>query len=153
MKKKIDFIEFFVIIILSGIVFFTAGQYDLFERLVVFTAKHEDWELDEFIVVAIFWVFATTYFLIQKVRLNNKINSELEESNNELQQAIEKINQLQGIVPICASCKNIRDDGGFWHQVEVYVQEHSQAQFTHGICPDCAQKLYPDILSTDFSER
>jgi YesN/AraC family two-component response regulator len=61
----------------------------------------------------------------------------------ELKTALAEIRTLRGIIPICASCKKIRDDGGYWHQVEVYVRDHSEAQFSHGICPDCAEKLYP----------
>ena len=64
-----------------------------------------------------------------------------------LQKATEKIKTLQGIIPICASCKNIRDDKGYWNQIEAYIREHSHAEFTHSICPECAQKLYPDIFN------
>ena len=49
---------------------------------------------------------------------------------------------LRGLIPICASCKKIRDDKGYWSQVEVYVRERSEAEFSHGICPDCMKKLY-----------
>ena len=54
------------------------------------------------------------------------------------------ITHLEGIVPICASCKKVRDDKGCWHQIEVYVSDKSEAEFSHGICPECAKKLYPD---------
>ena len=63
----------------------------------------------------------------------------------ELRLALNQIKTLRGIVPICASCKKIRDDQGYWSQVEVYVQHHTEAQFSHGICPDCVQKLYPEL--------
>jgi hypothetical protein len=49
-------------------------------------------------------------------------------------------------LPICASCKKIRDDGGYWQQLEVYISNHSDADFTHGICPDCMKKLYPEYV-------
>ena len=52
---------------------------------------------------------------------------------------------LQGLLPTCASCKKIRDAQGDWHRIEAYIEEHSEAQFTHGICPECRQKLYPDL--------
>lgn len=61
----------------------------------------------------------------------------------ELQEALEHIRTLRGIVPICANCKKIRDDEGYWHRVEAYVSEHTEAQFSHGICPECAKALYP----------
>ncbi len=63
----------------------------------------------------------------------------------ELHKALEDIKTLRGIIPICANCKKIRDDKGYWNQVEVYVRKHSEAEFSHGICPDCAKKLYPDL--------
>ncbi len=53
--------------------------------------------------------------------------------------------------PICANCKQIRDDKGYWTQVEAYIQERSQARFTHGICPDCMKKLYPDFTQKEDS--
>jgi hypothetical protein len=65
----------------------------------------------------------------------------------ELKKALEEIKTLSGFLPICASCKKIRDDQGYWKQIEVYISEHSEAEFSHGICPECAQKLYPDIYN------
>ncbi|MCZ6643227.1 MAG: PAS domain-containing protein [Gammaproteobacteria bacterium] len=70
---------------------------------------------------------------------------ELEQSNRELQQALDNIKTLSGLVPICAHCKSIRDDEGFWQQLEVYVSQHSDAQFSHGICPACLKMHYPDV--------
>jgi len=63
----------------------------------------------------------------------------------ELQKALSKVKQLSGLLPICASCKNIRDDKGYWKQMESYIRDHSEAEFSHGICPECMKKLYPDI--------
>ncbi len=64
----------------------------------------------------------------------------------ELQAALAKIKTLRGLIPICASCKKIRDDQGYWTQVEVYIRDHSEAEFSHGICPECAKKLYPGFI-------
>jgi membrane protein CcdC involved in cytochrome C biogenesis len=66
-------------------------------------------------------------------------------SKNKLQKALDEIKTLSGMIPICASCKKIRDDKGYWRAVEHYIEEHTTAEFTHGICPDCAAKLYPDL--------
>jgi CheY-like chemotaxis protein len=63
----------------------------------------------------------------------------------ELQQALTNVKSLSGLLPICASCKKIRDDQGYWSQVERYVQDHSQATFTHGMCPDCAKIYFPGL--------
>jgi PAS domain S-box-containing protein len=62
----------------------------------------------------------------------------------ELSEALAHVKTLSGLLPICAGCKKIRDDGGYWQAVEVYIKEHSNADFTHGLCPDCAQRLYPE---------
>ena len=61
----------------------------------------------------------------------------------ELSQAFDQIKTLRGIVPICSGCKKIRDDQGFWQQVEVYVHDHTEAEFSHGLCPECLQRLRP----------
>ena len=63
----------------------------------------------------------------------------------ELEDAISRIKQLHGLLPICASCKKIRDDQGYWNQIEGYISSHSDAEFSHSICPDCAKTLYPKI--------
>ena len=74
---------------------------------------------------------------------------EREQLIRELQDALSKIKTLGGLLPICSSCKNIRDDRGYWTQVEVYISEHSEAGFTHGLCPECAKRLFPDYYEGD----
>ena len=71
--------------------------------------------------------------------------SRLEKTTERLQGALDSIKTLEGLLPICANCKNIRDDNGYWHQVEVYIRNNSKAEFSHSICPTCAQKLYPEL--------
>jgi hypothetical protein len=63
----------------------------------------------------------------------------------ELQEALVQVKTLSGLLPICSSCKKIRDDTGYWNQIETYLHKHSEAEFTHSICPDCIKKLYPDF--------
>jgi len=58
---------------------------------------------------------------------------------------ITELKELREIIPICASCKKIRDDEGLWENVEAYIKKYTDAQFSHGICPECAKKIYPDI--------
>ncbi|MFC1975030.1 response regulator [Chloroflexota bacterium] len=76
-----------------------------------------------------------------------RVQKELEEKNSWLQQALDNIKTLEGFIPICSNCKQVRDDEGFWQQVEVYVRDHSKAEFTHGICPDCMKRLYPELYN------
>ncbi len=73
------------------------------------------------------------------------INETLNAAYVEMREALSKVKMLTGMLPICASCKKIRDDKGYWNQIEAYIRNHSEADFSHGICPDCAQKLYPDV--------
>ena len=67
----------------------------------------------------------------------------LARKNRELQQALAKVKELSGLLPICMTCKKIRDDKGYWNQIETYIRDRSEAEFTHGICPECAARLYP----------
>ncbi len=67
----------------------------------------------------------------------------------ELRRAFDQIKTLRGIVPICAGCKKIRDDKGYWDMVEVYVSNHTEAQFSHCICPDCMKRLYPEFMDKE----
>lgn len=71
------------------------------------------------------------------------------ERTKELKDTITKMNVLRGLLPICSSCKKIRDDQGYWRQVELFVAEHSEARFSHGICPDCMTTLYGKIMEED----
>ena len=74
---------------------------------------------------------------------------DLEQINKELKEALETIKKLEGILPICAKCKKIRDDKGNWIQMEKYIRDRSEARFSHSICPECAKKLYPDFVIDD----
>jgi sigma-B regulation protein RsbU (phosphoserine phosphatase) len=73
--------------------------------------------------------------------------AEREELIVQLQTALAEVQTLSGIIPICANCKKVRDDRGYWNQVEAYIQSRSLAKFSHGICPDCSTQLYPEITA------
>ena len=75
-----------------------------------------------------------------------KTEEEKEKLIAELQSALATIKKLYGILPICSSCKKIRDDKGSWNQLETYIHDHSEAEFSHGLCPECAKKLYPEYF-------
>jgi PAS domain S-box-containing protein len=78
-----------------------------------------------------------------------RAEEERERLIEELQEALAKVKTLSGLLPICASCKRIRDDRGYWQQIEAYIQEHSDAEFSHSVCPECARKLYPEIFQDE----
>ena len=73
-------------------------------------------------------------------------NIELEKLNQDLQHALAEVKTLSGLLPICAHCKKIRDDQGYWNQIETYMAKRIDVEFTHGICPSCAKKFFPDAI-------
>lgn len=81
-----------------------------------------------------------------------KRTKKLTEVNIKLNQSIEELKTLRGIIPICASCKKIRDDSGYWNLLEAYITKHSLAEFSHSICPDCAKRIYPEIYEEMYPE-
>jgi len=87
--------------------------------------------------------------IVEYRRAHKRYLAERETLIGELQDALAKVKQLSGFLPICASCKKIRDDKGYWQQIEAYVRDHSEAEFSHGICPDCAQRIYPEYYKKE----
>jgi hypothetical protein len=104
--------------------------------------------LDSLLLV-IFLIPVIFLFVYRPISLDMKklfeINEEKDKIIKKLNLALDEIKKLEGVIPICASCKNIRDDLGYWTQVEQYISEHSDAKFSHGICPKCVKKLYPEL--------
>ena len=83
--------------------------------------------------------------IVHDIFERKKNETERESLIRKLQSALSEVKTLRGFLPICASCKKIRDDKGYWNQLEVYISAHSDASFSHGLCPECARKLYPDL--------
>jgi len=79
-------------------------------------------------------------------KARNFLEERVSERTAELQQAIDRVKVLRGLLPICSSCKKIRDDQGYWTQLEIYIHQHSEADFTHGLCPDCAERLFQGYI-------
>ena len=86
---------------------------------------------------------------IRDITIAKRSEEERERLITELQDVIAKVRTLSGLLPICSSCKKIRDDQGYWKQIESYISEHSNAEFSHSVCPECARKLYPDLKIYD----
>ncbi len=91
---------------------------------------------------------------VNRIRLKTRIKNQLElkhktdlltQKNHELEEALEHIKKLHGILPICSFCRQIRSDDGHWSNIEEYVKKHTSAQFSHGVCPQCMKKNYPEI--------
>ncbi len=86
--------------------------------------------------------------LLAKIQILLRLKTALDERDRfiyKLQEALSKVKTLSGLLPICSSCKKIRDDKGYWNQIEDYIREHSPADFSHSVCPVCAKRLYPEF--------
>jgi len=83
--------------------------------------------------------------VVRDISKRKELENEREALVNELEKALEQVKTLQGLIPICSSCHKIRDDNGFWQRLEEYIEAHSEAEFSHGICPDCMKTLYPRV--------
>lgn len=83
---------------------------------------------------------------------HKKLEDEREALIHQLEDALKDVKSLSGLLPICGSCKKIRDDNGYWNQIESYIADHSEAEFSHGVCPECAKKLYPEVYKKMYPE-
>lgn len=95
--------------------------------------------------IALFAVWTAALLGLQKNKMEQQRNMILLER----EKALHEVRILRGFLPICASCKKIRDDNGYWTQIERYIKDHSEAEFTHSICPNCAKRLYPDFYKVE----
>ena len=116
------------------------------------------------VVLMAFWRYRSVMRLNRRLKENiarrktaerklRKSHEELEmkvcERTRDLQEALSKVKTLSGLLPICTHCKKIRDDQGYWNQIEAYIEKHSDAAFSHSICRECAKKYYPDLKLYD----
>lgn len=84
--------------------------------------------------------------IVQDITERKRMEAELVAERDKLRVALAEVKTLRGFIPICAACKKIRDDKGYWNQIEAYISKHTDAQFSHGICPECVTRLYPGLL-------
>lgn len=98
--------------------------------------------IEEVVAFPVFDAQGNVKFIVEEL---NDV-TELLHSKEIIKHLQREINTLRGIIPICAACKKVRDDKGYWQQVETYIRDRSEAEFSHAICPDCADKLYPEFV-------
>ncbi|MBU2549014.1 MAG: hypothetical protein KKB20_11410 [Proteobacteria bacterium] len=134
------------IYLLSGLVIMSraagvlmAGRYQMFDPGAVYVVY--------FLMMMVFELLWGLSFLMMN---SQRLESELRDSGKslvatvgDLEKTLAEVRTLRGFIPICSNCKKIRDDTGYWQQVEKYISDHSDAQFSHGLCPECVRKLYP----------
>lgn len=122
-----------ITLILSALTYLVASALDLFERLLPLMEEYEAYNLDEFFFVAIvaFLCLVILAFKLQKEIAVLRMEAEL--------------NRLKKLLPICAHCKKIRNDKGYWQQVEEYIGTHTDTRFSHGLCEGCAERHYAEF--------
>ena len=116
-----------------------SGDAKYFQSLVVY------WEAG--IRLGFYAVFIVTFGAIKQYM------TQLHEANDQLKQALSEVRQLRGLLPMCSNCKKIRDDANEWIVLEKYIQTHSDATVSHGLCPECAQKLYPELYEQMLKKK
>ena len=107
------------------------------EIFTAFTASMLPWSMS----FVLFGTLLGVYYMKSKIA-----NREKTKLITKLSTSLAEIKTLSGLLPICSSCKKIRDDKGYWEEIECYITAHSEAGFSHGICPECTEKLYPDFV-------
>lgn len=130
-----------MVLIYAFLLYFGDGQYLLAKYSPVFKLR--------FLIS----IFGVTVFCAAAEYSRYKAGKRLAEKNAELTKALQEVKELHGLLPICSNCKKIRNDQGYWDHVEVYIHEHSKADFSHGICPDCLKELYPQVYEMQQKEK
>ena len=105
------------------------------------------------LMLGLIGIFVAGWKFLKEEKVRTGIEFEREALIASLQEAAHHIKTLKGLIPICSSCKKIRDDKGFWNNVDSYIQSRTEAEFSHGICPDCMKKLYPDFMDDEDEDK
>jgi len=115
------------------------------QEIIFITRQQEQRQLWLFsaVTTAFIATLCFIFLLLREIKKRRRAEETLRKKINELNGALEQIRTLRGIIPICSGCKKIRDDTGYWQQVEIYIRDHSEVEFSHSLCPDCAKRLYP----------
>lgn len=127
-KNKKIIVELVIILIGSIVTFMLSAHADILETVIEFTHKHEEWELDEIFITSLFLAIALAIFSIRRW--------------NDLHKTLSELKYIQGILPVCAGCGAVKDRAGNWHEWQSYLNEHTEAVLSHGLCPDCVKKFY-----------
>ena len=107
-----------------------------------------------FLAVAMLWCFALTGRVKQReAEMREMLETQVRERTAELQHALSEVKTLAGLLPMCARCKKIREDTGYWRSVDSYLREHAGVEMSHGICPDCMRVLYPEIVARKAAQQ
>ncbi len=142
--KKVKGWNFFIAgfcLVFFGTAIDITDNFDSLNRFIIIGDTEPQAFLEKiigYLLGAIFIAIGTWSWIPEIIKSQN-------EKERELEKATQKIKILSGLLPICANCKRVRDDKGSWKPIESYIRDHSEAEFSHSICPDCSKKLYPEF--------
>ena len=142
-------IDLLVILIILAIAFIVFGKIDVLEKIVELSRAYEDYEIDEIVSTAMIFVVLMLVFSARRMFDLKKSKMLIQERNTEIENALNEIKELKGILPMCMHCFKVRDDSGYWNKVEAYIEDHSNAEVSHSLCPECIEKYYPDYNLCD----
>ncbi len=141
--------DFLVIAAGAVAVFAVSSAFDLFDKVIGWIYRHDTWQLDELFTVAIYLVFAMWAYgwrrhreLQEQVQRRERAEAEKARLIPELESVRADVAVLQKLIPVCSSCKRVRDDQGYWNRVEEYMKTSYHARFDTGMCPECARRIY-----------
>ena len=155
-RMFVDVVEAYVPMVKDGAFL---GAFEIYYDITVKKQNLERLLLISFVIVIILALTVLILSALNVVKEKRRIierkrtEDEREELIGKLQEALATVRTLSGLLPICSSCKKIRDDQGHWNQLETYILEHSEAEFTHGFCPDCLKSLYGISLDEDRDSK
>jgi hypothetical protein len=138
-----------VISVLSILVFAFSASFDLFNAIIAWVYRHDTWQLDELFSVSVFLVVAIAVYawrrnreLAEEIRRREQAEAEKASLIPELESALADVHALKKLLPFCTSCRRVREDSGYWNQVEGYMESHFSTRLDGGLCPDCARRFY-----------
>jgi hypothetical protein len=138
-----------VMLVVSVALFIVSAFFDVFNKVISWMYTHDTWQLDELFTVAAYFAVAISIYawrrhreLRDEIRYRQNAEAEKAELVPELERALADVSTLRTLLPICYSCKRIRDPKGHWDPVEVYIENHVAAKINNGLCPECARKMY-----------
>lgn len=148
-KKPKLFQDLVIMTILAILVFAFSATFDVFNAIIGWVYRHDTWQLDEFFSVSIFLVVAMGVYawrrnreLTEQIRRREEAEAEKAHLLPELETALADVHALKKLLPFCTSCRRVREDSGYWNQVEEYMVSHFSTKLDDGLCPDCARRFY-----------
>ncbi len=133
----------YVILGVAAVLYILSATFRVFNTVVIWLYEHQAYQTESLIMVLVFLLLAGVTFTWRR---RNELLAEIAERERieeERSRLVHQVKTLSGLLPICSWCKRIRDDRGYWNELEAYISSHSDAEFTHGICPDCLAKVQP----------